>query len=138
AITEHDVVFFFTPPAGGNAGSAIVGIILAVAVAVAAPYLAGLAGGLLGPAFAAGTIGGQLLTAGIGMALMAAATGVMSLFAAPPPSAQNYSSGYAGASGVAAQTSPTYSSSGFSQNTARLGQPIPVLHGRHMVVPDYA
>jgi hypothetical protein len=141
-VTEADAVFFFAPPAGGNAGSQILTIVLAVAVAVAAPYLAGLAAPLLGAAtgisFAAGTIAGGLLTAGIGIALSAAAAGIMSLFAQPPPQAQNYSSGYAGTSGVAAQTSPTYSSSGFSQNSARLGQPIPVLHGRHMVVPDYA
>jgi hypothetical protein len=137
-VAAHDVVLFFAPPQGGNAGSTILGIVLAVAVAVAAPYLAGLVAPVLGAGFAAGTIGGSLLTAGIGIALSAAAAGIMSLFAAPPPSAQNYSSGYAGASGVAAQTSPTYSSSGFGQNTARLGQPIPVLHGRHMVVPDYA
>lgn len=143
-VGEADVVFLFTPPAGGG-GSAILGIVLAIAIAVAAPYLAGLAAPILGSAlgvgtaaFAAGTIGGSLLTAGIGIALSAAAAGLMSLFAQPPPSAQNYSSGYAGASGPAAQTSPTYSSSGFGQNTARLGQPIPVLHGRHMVVPDYA
>jgi len=132
-IRETDTVLFFSPPAGGGASQAIIGIVLMVAIAVAAPYLAGLVGPVLGSFFAAGTIGAQLLTAGIGLALGAAAMGIMSLFSAPPPQVTNQTSGYGGTP----QTSPTYSSTGFQQNTARLDQPIPVLYGRHMIVPDY-
>lgn len=132
-IRETDTVLFFTPPAGGGASQAIIGVVLMVAIAVAAPYLAGLIGPMLGSAFAAGTIGAQLLTAGIGLALGAAAMGIMSLFSSPAPQVTNQTSGYGGTP----QSSPTYSSTGFQQNTARLDQPIPVLYGRHMVVPDY-
>ena len=136
-IREADTVLFFTPPAGGGASQAIIGVVLMVAIAVAAPYLAGLIAPVLtsalGVSFAAGTIAGSLLTAGIGLALGAAAMGIMSLFSSPPPQVTNQTSGYGGT----AQSSPTYSSTGFQQNTARLDQPIPVLYGRHMVVPDY-
>lgn len=135
-IRETDTVLFFTPPAGGGASQAIIGVVLMIAVAVAAPYLAGLlvgAGGLLAGTFFATAIGTSLLTAGIGLALGAAAMGIMSLFSSPPPQVTNQTSGYGGTP----QSSPTYSSTGFQQNTARLDQPIPVLYGRHMVVPDY-
>ena len=136
-IGATDTVLFFSPPAGGGGGSAIIGVVLAIAIAVAAPYLAGLLAPVLlsatGISFAAGTIAGSLLTAGIGIALSAAAYGIMSLFSSPPPQASNQTAGY----GSTPQTSPTYSSTGFQQNTARLDQPIPVLYGRHMVVPDF-
>ena len=140
-IRESDTVLFFTPPAGGGASGAIIGVVLAIAIAVAAPYLAPILAGAVfgsaavaaGGAFAAGSLGLSLLTAGIGLALGAAAMGIMSLFSSPPPQVTNQTSGYGGT----AQSSPTYSSTGFQQNTARLDQPIPVLYGRHMVVPDY-
>ena len=140
-IRETDTVLFFTPPAGGGASGAIIGVVLAIAIAVAAPYLAPILAGAVfgsaavaaGGAFAAGSLGLSLLTAGIGLALGAAAMGIMSLFSSPPPQVTNQNSGYGGT----AQSSPTYSSTGFQQNTARLDQPIPVLYGRHMVVPDY-
>ncbi len=136
-IRETDTVLFFTPPAGGGTSQAIIGVVLMVAIAVAAPYLAGIIGPALGIAMTtaagAATLGGSLLTVGIGLALGAAAMGIMSLFSSPPPQVTNQNSGYGGT----AQSSPTYSSTGFQQNTARLDQPIPVLYGRHMVVPDY-
>ena len=136
-ICETDTVLFFTPPAGGGASQAIIGVVLMIAIAVAAPYLAGIIGPVLGSAlgisFAAGTLAGSLLTAGIGLALGAAAMGIMSLFSSPAPQVTNQNSGYGGTP----QSSPTYSSTGFQQNTARLDQPIPVLYGRHMIVPDY-
>ena len=61
-ICETDTVLFFTPPAGGGASQAIIGVVLMIAIAVAAPYLAGIIGPVLGSAlgisFAAGTLAG--------------------------------------------------------------------------------
>lgn len=143
-IHEGDLVVFNTLPGFGGGAGSIIGIIAAIAISVAAPWLAGLAvGAVFGSAAAAaaagfgtGSIGLGLLSAGIGIALAAATAGLMSLFSPPAAAANQISSAYGGTGGVAAQTSPTYSLQA-QGNTGRLGQPIPVLHGRHMIYPDY-
>ena len=95
-VGPADVVTFATSLMGGGGGKNPLGIVLAIAVAVAAPYLAPMIGGALVAAgigtaatFAAGSLGLGLLTAATGLVLSAAAGGLMSLFAgpAPPPSA---------------------------------------------------
>lgn len=139
-IGPDDVVTFGTRLQGGgkSGGSTILAIVLAIAIAVAAPYLAGLAAPLLGAAFAAGTLGGALLTAGIGIVLSVAAAGLMSLFSgpAPPPSAAGYASS-SSMGGGGATASPTFSI-GAQGNTGRLEQAIPELMGRHVIYPDLA
>ena len=139
-VGPDDVVTFSAQLQGGG-GKSIIGIVLAIAIAVAAPYLAGLIAPVLGVAMttAAGalTLGGSLLTAGVGIALSVAASGLMSLFSgpAPAPTAQAYAS--PSASSSSAQASPTFSI-GAQGNAARLGGAIPELMGRHMVYPDLA
>lgn len=147
-VGPHDVVTFATSLKGGGGSKNPLGIILAIAVAVAAPYLAPMIGGALVAAgigtaatFAAGSLGLGLLTAATGLVLSAAAGGLMSLFAgpAPAPSSAGYatSPSMAATAGVSPTTSPTFSI-GAQGNTARLGQPIPELIGRHQVYPDWA
>lgn len=141
-VGPDDVVTFSAQLQGGG-GKSIIGIVLAVAIAVAAPYLAPMLGAALVSAgigtaatFAAGSVGLGLLTAGIGLALTVAAAGLMSLFSgpAPAPMAQAYASPSMSGS---AQASPTFSI-GAQGNLARLGGAIPELMGRHMVYPDLA
>lgn len=148
-IREGDVVVFCTVPqggmgGGGGGGSNPLPLILAVAIMVAAPQLAPMLAGAMfgatatmaGGAFAAGTIGLSLMTAGIGLAMSAVAYGIMSLFVQPPPptSAQTGGGSFGGTS---SQASPTYTLQA-QGNTARLGQPIPELFGQHLVYPDFA
>ena len=143
-VVGPDDVVTFSAQLGGGGGKSIIGIVLAVAIAVAAPYLAPLLGSALVAAgigtaatFAAGSIGLGLLTAGIGIVLSVAAAGLMSLFSgpAPAPTAANYSS--PAMTNSTAQGSPTFSI-GAQGNAARLGGVIPELVGRHMVYPDLA
>lgn len=147
-IRAGDVVTFQALPVieggggGGGGGSNPLPIILAVAIMVAAPYLAGLAAGVaLGTTAAAaaasiGTLGMSLITAGVGLALSAAAYGIMSLFVQPPPPT-NAQTGGGSFGGTSSQASPTYTLQA-QGNTARLGQPIPELFGQHLVYPDFA
>ncbi|MEK7754530.1 MAG: host specificity factor TipJ family phage tail protein, partial [Acidobacteriota bacterium] len=145
-VGPGDVCTFVTQlQGGGNAGKQIAGIVVAIAIAVAAPYLAPIIGGALfgasavaaGGFLAAGTLGGALLTAGIGIALTAGAAGLMSLFAgAAPPPANYASSPSMSAVAGSAQASPTFSI-GAQGNSARLEQAQPELTGRHVVFPDF-
>lgn len=131
-VAAEDVVIFQALPAGGGGGSnplQVVAVVAMIAIAVAAPYIAGPA--VLG--FASGTFGFALASAGIGLALSAAVYGVMSLFVQPPVATQGGDTSIASSPGA----SPTYNFQARG-NTARLGQPIPELFGRHVVYPDYA
>lgn len=134
-VRATDVVIFQTLPAGGGGGGGgggknIIGIVLAVAIAVAAPYLAG--PGLLG--LTAGTLTHSLATAGIGMALSAVAYGLMSLLVTPPPMSA-LPPGSSASAAAPAEVSPTYNLS-VQGNVARLGQPKPRLYGKHVCFPD--
>jgi hypothetical protein len=138
-VGPGDVVTFCTQLQGGGGGVLqVLGVVLAIAVAVAAPYIAGPA--VLG--FAFGSLGFSLATAGVGIVLSAAVGGLMSLFAgpAPPPATQAAFASTAiggGVGGGAPPVSPTFSI-GAQGNTARLEQPIPELLGRHVMFPDFA
>jgi len=140
-VGPDDVVIFSAQLQGGGKTGSIIGIVLAIAIAVAAPYLAGLIAPVLGVAMttAAGavTLGGALLTAGVGIVLSVAAAGLMSLFSGPAPAPMAQSFANPTMSGGGAQASPTFSI-GAQGNTARLGGAIPELMGRHMVYPDLA
>ncbi len=140
-VGPGDVVAFHTSLRGGNnTGKMIASIVIAIAIAVAAPYLAGILGPMLGVAMttAAGamTLGGSLITAGVGIALSVGAAGLMSLFAGPAPAAASYGASPSMGAG-SAQASPTFSI-GAQGNSARLEQAIPELMGRHIVYPDFA
>ena len=133
-VGAGDVCTFVTQLEGGNnTGKMIASIVIAIAIAVAAPYIAGPA--VLG--FAVGSLGFSLATAAIGIVLSAAAAGLMSLFAGPPPAANQ--AGFVSSPSLAgsAQSSPTFSI-GAQGNRARLGSAQPELTGRHLIYPDYA
>lgn len=131
-IGRLDVVQFvdLPPPlAGGNNGFLQIGaLVLALAAAVAAPYIA--------PFLIGGATSGLLFSAtvaGIGLAGAALSYGLVSLFASPQPTQQQQTA----IGDTSLPVSPTYSLSN-QGNTARLGQPVPELHGRQKVFPDQA
>ena len=124
-VQDGDSVVFVTLPHGGGKGSsnplkAILMIVVAVFAWWAAPYLAGAMGATSALAVtmvqsAIGLIGSALINALI------------------PESKPNASA----ATASLAEASPTYSLAA-QGNQARIGAPIPVIYGRHMVYPDFA
>lgn len=123
-IKDGDVVTFAYLPEGGG-GSNPLRLVLMIAVATFAPQLALAMGPGMG--LAAGSLGMQLLSAGIGMLGNML---VNALIPPPqPPKAQQAAS--------MSSPSPTYSI-GAQGNQARIGQAIPVLYGRMKVYPDFA
>lgn len=125
-LRDGDTLAFVVLPQGGGGGSNPLRIILMIAVAffapMVAPYFASPFVGALGE-------GGALLFAQGAIGLVGA--GLVNALIPPPkpPSAQV-------ASDIAA-ASPTYSI-GAQGNSARIGQPIPEVFGRHIVYPDFA
>lgn len=118
---------------GGGGGSnpvQMVAMIAIIAVAIAAPYMAPAAWGLL-TAAGAPTMLGAMMTAGI---MMAGSLVISSVFAASNPSTDNSLNG---ASGQYSQGSPTYSLSGGS-NRMRPYESMPVVMGIHRFFPDLA
>lgn len=139
-VKPADVVSFHElVEGGGNGGKNPLGIVLAVAVAIAVPFIGAWLGPIVAGALAISQAAGiAIATAAASIVLGAAASGIMSLFSGPPPSP--YEGGYQTASlapSGTTQSSPTYSL-GAQGNSARLGQPIPELTGRHQVYPDFA
>lgn len=129
-VHDGDCVVFITLPLGGGGGSNPLKIILMIAVAVAAPYLGSAILGIEGAA-ALGSFGVSLFNGAIGLV---GSMLVNALIPAPKPSAARQMSA---AGGGLAAPSPTYSI-GAQGNAARLGQPIPVIYGRHLIYPDFA
>lgn len=124
-VKDGEVVAFITLPQGGGGGSNPLKIILAITIAIAAPYLAG----QLAPTLGLMTdLGINALAAGIGFAGNAL---VNALVRDPAPSLSNRS-----ISSIQA-ASPTYNISG-QGNQARIGQSIPVMYGRNMIYMDFA
>lgn len=127
-LNDGDVLAFVTLPQGGD-GSNPLGAILMIAVAIFAPYAATalytMAGGTFVAAGAGTIISG--LTIGIGI------VGSMLINALIPPPQPPKAAQMADL----AAASPTYSI-GAQGNSARLGQPIPEVFGRHIVYPDFA
>jgi sulfur carrier protein ThiS len=122
-VQKETVIAFITLPQGGGGGGKIFRAVLSIAVMVAAPYAGAALGASLG---ISSTIGVSLLTAGVALAGSVLVNALI-----PPPSP---SSGISG-SNIAAP-SPTYSIQA-QGNQARLGEPIPVAYGRHVIYPDF-
>ena len=124
-LTADDtVVFIPLPQGGGGGGNKILRSVLTIAVMVAAPYAGSALAGSLG---ITSTVGTALVTAGVALAGSALVNVLV-----PPPMPS-----LGGSYGSAVAPSPTYSLQA-QGNQARLGQPIPVLYGRHIVYPDLA
>lgn len=130
-VKDGDSVLFVTlPQGGGGGGSNPLKIILTLAVALVAPQLAGFLNTSMGLGLAANSIGLSLLGAAIGFVGNML---ISALIPAPKPSSAHQMS----SSGGLASPSPTYSI-GAQGNAARIGQPIPVIYGRHQIFPDFA
>ena len=123
-LENNELVCFVTLPLGGGGGgksSNPVQVVLTVAVIVASVYTGGAVGAAYGAAMgaaaaAAVSIGGSIL--------------VNALVPTPKPALNGMtSSSYT--------QSPTYSLQA-QGNTARLGNPIPVIYGKHLIYPDFA
>jgi hypothetical protein len=126
-IGDGDTVAFVTLPQGGGGGSNPLKIVLMIAVSVVAPMVAGPIAGSLGMA-----------TSGFGFQILSGAIGfvgkmlVNALIPEPKPPSAHQSAGINSQS-----ASPTYSLSA-QGNKARIGEPIPVMYGRHVIFPDFA
>lgn len=120
-IRNGDTVAFIMLPLGGGGGdSNPLRIIAMIAVMILAPQVGFYLDTTLG---ISGTVW-SAATVVAGMAL------VNTLIPLPlPPTAQ--------LAAAMAAPSPTYSL-GAQGNSARIGQPIPVLYGRHVIFPDFA
>ena len=129
-VGDGDVVNFVRLPQGGG-GSNPLRIVLMIALVIAAPYIAGAMLGTTAGAFAATAMGGTMTflsvaTAGI---TMIGSMLINALIPPPkPPAAQRMAD---------LNASPTYTAQA-QGNQARIGQPIPVIYGRHRVYPDFA
>lgn len=137
-IGDGDVVAFVALPQGGG-GKNPLRTVLSIAVMVASFSLGGLLGAALGVSANAGAalgIGAGMLQQAIGGAIISLAGMALinAVVPAPKPSIPSMSFGSVGAPPA---PSPTYSLSA-QGNEARLGQPIPVLYGRHLIYPDLA
>lgn len=132
-IGDGDIVSFIYLPQGGGGGGGknTLRIVLMVAIAIMAPYAVaayGAAGGtMMGAALT--TSAGALTGTGMAMAAGLTFAGNMLINALIPPPKPP--------SGPDRGSSPTYSLTA-QGNQARLGQPIPVIYGRHLTYPDFA
>ena len=128
-ITTNDMVSFVSLPLGGGGGGGFknpLRILLMIAVMIAAPYIGGAIAGILG---ITSSFWISAITVGVGLI----GTTLVNVLI-PPPKPQ------AAALGSFASTSapsPTYSLQA-QGNQARLGGPIPVIYGRHLIYPDLA
>ncbi|MBR1756802.1 MAG: phage tail protein [Alphaproteobacteria bacterium] len=122
-LDNGELVSIIALPLGGGGGKSSnpVQVVLTVAVIVASVYTGGAVGAAYGTAWgataaAAVSIGGSIL--------------VNTLVPTPKPALNGMtSSSYT--------QSPTYSLQA-QGNTARLGNPIPVIYGKHLIYPDFA
>ncbi|MEI3582141.1 MAG: phage tail protein [Alphaproteobacteria bacterium] len=121
-LRPNSVVSFVALPLGGGGGSSNpLQVVLMVAVVVASVYT----GGLVGAAY--GTMWGAVAAAGVSIG-----GGILinTLVPTPKPALNGMTSS-------AYSQSPTYSLQA-QGNEARLGSPIPVIYGRHLIYPDFA
>ncbi len=142
-IEDGDVVAFVALPMGGGGGGGggknPLRTVLTIAVMVASFSLGGPLGAAMGISTNAGAglgIGAGILQQAIGGAIISLAGSALinAVVPAPKPSVPSISFGSVGAPPA---PSPTYSLSA-QGNEERLGQPIPVLYGRHLIYPDLA
>ena len=123
-VSPNSLVCFITLPLGGGGKSSNpLQVVLMVAVVVASVYT----GGIVGAAY--GAVWGGLAAAGVSVA-----GGMLVNTFVPTPKASLNGGG--SVSAIATQ-SPTYSLQA-QGNQARLGNPIPVIYGRHLIYPDFA
>ena len=119
-IQTETVVSFLSLPQGGGDSGKILRTVLTIAVMIAAPYAAA----ALAPILGMTGVAVSALTATIALAGLVL---VNVLIPPPQPSSAPFN---------ATQPSSTYSLS-TQGNQARLGEPIPVLYGRHIIYPDF-
>ena len=120
---------------GGGGGKSPLRTILTIAVMVAAAASGGAAAGLIGLEGSATIFGSFTVANAVGGVLaMAGAALVNTVIPAPSAAIPSESWGSAGSSPA---PSPTYSLQA-QGNQGRLGQPIPVIYGRHQIYPDLA
>ncbi|AVM76187.1 host specificity factor TipJ family phage tail protein [Magnetospirillum gryphiswaldense] len=134
AIGDGEVVTVIRWPQGGGGGGGGGGknpmrIVLTIAVMVAAIYLGPMAAVAMG--YTATGTAAAMATAGIAMV---GSVLINTVIPAPKPSMPSLNWG---GSGSAPAPSPTYSLQA-QGNQGRLGQPIPVIYGRHLIYPDLA
>ena len=128
-IAANDVVAFVALPQGGGGGGGFknpLRILLMIAVMIAAPVIGGAIAGVLG---ITSPFWISAITVGVGLI---GTTLVNVLIPPPKPPAPTF-----GSVGGTAAASPTYSLQA-QGNQARLGGPIPVIYGRHLIYPDLA
>lgn len=121
-LNDNDIVNIVSLPlGGGGGGSNPVRVVLTVAVIVASVYTGGAVGAAYGAGWGAAAAAGVSISGGIL---------VNTLIPTPKPTLNGMiSSSYT--------QSPTYSMQA-QGNSARLGNPIPVIYGRHLIYPDFA
>lgn len=133
AIGEGDIVTVIRWPMGGGGGGGggknPLRTVLTIAVLVASIYL----GPEIALAMGYTATGTAAAMATAGLAMVGSVL-VNTVIPAPRPSIPSMSWGGSGAIPAA---SPTYSLQA-QGNQARLGQPIPVIYGRHLIYPDLA
>lgn len=132
-IGDGDIVTVIRWPMGGGGGGGggknPLRIVLTIAVMVAAIYLGPMAAVAMG--YTATGTAAAMATAGIAMV---GSVLINTVIPAPKPSMPSLNWG---GSGSAPAPSPTYSLQA-QGNQGRLGQPIPVIYGRHLIFPDLA
>lgn len=118
-VYENDVIEFICLPQGGSFNK-IIKAIAVIALAVFAPYAAGVIGGIIGLSSAAvGVLSAGLILGGTYLINALLPTNTAANQAASSKS-----------------VSPTYNAS-IQGNTARLLEPIPRLYGFHKIYPDF-
>lgn len=132
-IVDGDTVIFVTLPQGfGGGGSNPLKMVLMIALAVFAPEIGAWAQGEL--FLSESSLFGVFSNSMLGSIITGSATLLLNvLIPAPKLSA----AAQASASNGLSAPSPTYSLNA-QGNSARIGQPIPVIYGRHQVFPDFA
>ena len=132
-IGKGDIVTVIRWPMGGGGGGGggknPLRTVLTIAVLVASIYLGPMAAVAMG--YTATGTAAAMATAAIAMV---GSVLVNTVVPAPKPSIPSMSWGGSGAIPAA---SPTYSLQA-QGNQARLGQPVPVIYGRHLIYPDLA
>ena len=121
-LNPFSIISFITlPEGGGGGGSNPLQTVLMVALVVATIYTGGAVGAAYGSFWGGVAAAGVSITGGI----------LINTFVPTPKPSLNgmTSSGYS--------QSPTYSLQA-QGNEARLGNPIPVIYGRHLIYPDFA